>query len=99
MVVGESAQVVEECLARLEGGAQHLIRLSSEVLNRVGQKGEQVEDEEHIGQVLFAMTKVVLQMVAMILEHISGPLRGHVVLVLNLPTRTASLGQGIHAVC
>ena len=54
--------------------------------HRMKQKGQQVEAEQKRRQILLAMTKVVLQMIALRLQHI-------VVFVFDLPASPTRLGH------
>ena len=67
--------------------ADELVLTVGQVKNGVQQKGEQVEQYEDGGQVLLAMAIVVLQMIAVVLEHV-------VVLVFNLPASSARGNDG-----
>lgn len=79
-IASEGADVVEK------GGAPPQ-RLPNALVGGIGQaetgmqeKGQQVECEQEAGEMLLAMAKVVLEMIALVLECV-------VVLVLRLPTR------------
>jgi hypothetical protein len=90
-IVGEGADIVEK------GGASSQ-RLANALVGGIGQaeagvqeKGQQVDCKQEAGKMLLAMTKVVLEMIALVLERV-------VVLVLRLPTGTAGAHDGRHIV-
>ena len=58
----------------------------AEVGNGVEREGEQVEADQEAGQGLLAVAEVVLEVVALGLEHVEG-------LVLDLPAGAAARGQ------
>ena len=77
---GQGLEVLKEGAARAELGPDEPVAFIGQFQQGVQAKSQQVHRHEQTGQMLFAMTKVVLQMIALGLEHI-------VVFVLDLPTR------------
>src|SRR5215510_7961649 len=70
--------------------AQQRVLVIVPLQHRMEQKGQQVEAEQKRRQILLAMPKVVLQMIALGLEHI-------VVFVFDLPPATTCL-RHVHRV-
>src|SRR3954468_18370441 len=68
-------------------GTQTLIDVVTQVQNGVAEESKQVEQHQDHREILFAVTKVVFQMIAIVLEDI-------VVLVLDFPARTTSRDNG-----
>src|SRR3989454_7125148 len=75
---------MEKRLAPGKHLAKQRVLVIAPLQHRVEQKGQQVEAEHTCRQVLLAMTKVVLQMVTLGLEHV-------VVFVFDLPPPTTRL--------
>ena len=55
------------------------------------EKGEYVQHEERFGEIALAMTKVMFQMIAVVLEGVE-------VLVLDLPPRPCATDQLLHVI-
>jgi len=86
-VAGQGLQIVEEGLARRQLGPHAAVGLVAQVENGVKQEGQQVEHDQYHRQVLVAVAEVVLQVVAVVLEHI-------VVLIFDLPARAGRHDKG-----
>ena len=59
---------------------------AAQLLNLIGQKGQHHQHGEHHRQVHFAVSEVVLELIALILERVEG-------FVLDLPASPAAAGQ------
>jgi hypothetical protein len=79
---------MEERIASDQGFAHAPIPEVAEIEDGVHEKGEQIQQNQDGGEKLLAMTVVVLQMIAVILEHI-------VVLVFDLPAGAACGENGL----
>ena len=67
LVGGDGAQVLEQADSRAEPLACLLPLGFGEIAGRVQGEGEQVEDDQHAGQVVLAVAEVVLEVVAVLL--------------------------------
>jgi len=83
-IAGQRTDIVEEGLAGWEGLADELIFCIAHPEHGMEQQGEQIEGSEQGGQMLFAVSEVVGQMVAL-------GLQGIVVFVFHFPTGTPGL--------
>ena len=75
---GDGVQVGEKVFAGAQDGTGLLPEIFHAVAHRVKGKRQQIQQHKLLRQMLFAMPEVVLQMVAMILQHVEA-------LVLDLP--------------
>src|SRR5580693_2424662 len=83
---GDGPQMLEEAIgrtARDDGGAPGE---DAEISGGVEREGQQVESDQNAGQGLLAMSKVVLKIVSVGLQHVEG-------LVLDLPSCPSAGGQ------
>jgi hypothetical protein len=69
---GERPHVIEEGFASGQMGTQEFVLLIQQIQHRVEQQGQNVEGGEKRGQMLFPVTKIVLQVVALGLEGVVG---------------------------
>lgn len=84
-------QVLKESAPRPHGGANQSVALIGQFQQGVQAKGQQVHCRQEAGEMLFAVTEVVFQMIAPVFEHV-------VVFVFNLPARPAGSHQPGHVV-
>jgi hypothetical protein len=88
---GDGSQIFEEPAA----GSHLLHRLAPEIFGQIadGMEGEseQVQGNEHGGKIGFPVSKVVFEMIAVVLQNIEA-------FVLDLPARPATGGQIGHRV-
>ena len=78
---GQRLDVVEKFASRAHGGANQAVARVGEFQQRVQGKSQQVHGHEQAAQVLFAVPEVVLQVIALGLEHV-------VIFILDLPPRS-----------
>ena len=90
-ITGQRFQMLEEPLPPPERGANLLVTLVGEFQERVQSKGQQVHRDQEAGEVLLAVSEVVLQVIAPILEHV-------IALVLDLPAGASSRHQARYVV-
>ena len=81
--------MLEESAASSQSLADGLVFLIHQFQDRVHQEGQQVERKEEGSQVLLAVSKVVLDMIALGFEDV-------IVLVLDLPAGPAVQGNGFN---
>ena len=86
VVFGDGAQVLEQAHSRAEPLAGLLPECFGEFAGGVQREGEQVEDDEHVGEGVGAVAEVVLEVVTVLLEDIEG-------FVLDLPSGAGALGE------
>ena len=89
-ITHEGLDIMDKRLASGQHLAQQRLRVIAPLQYRMAQKGQQVEAEQKRCQILLAMTKVVLQMRALGLEHVG-------VFVCNLPAPTPRV-RNVHNV-
>ena len=65
--------MLEQALSGLDTPAGSLREGFGEFAHRVQCEGEQVEEDEHIGESLLAVAEDVFEVVAVLLEHVEGP--------------------------
>ena len=78
-VSSQSAHVLEESFACGQGGSDESVVFVGQSQHRMEQEGKDVQGRQQRGKVLFTVTEIMFQMIALGLESV-------VVLVLNLPT-------------
>ena len=86
VVFGDGAQVLEQAHSRAEPLAGLLPECFGEFAGGVQREGEQVEDDEHVGEGLGAVAEVVFEVVAVLLEDIEG-------FVLDLPSGAGAVDE------
>ena len=76
---GDGVQIGEKVFAGGQDGTGLLSQLFHAIAHRVKGKRQQIQEDKQLRQVLFAVPEVVLQMIAMVLQHVEA-------LVFDLPT-------------
>ena len=71
----------------MQGFAQKLVEVINQMQRGMEQKGQEIENQEHLGQVLRTMSEIVFHMIPFLLQDIDT-------LVFNLPTGTTTLADG-----
>lgn len=89
-VTGERADIVEEGCTRAEFLADGMIDGIGHIENGVQQESQQVEREQNGREIVLAVTKVVFQMIAIVLQDVMA-------LVLGFPAGTTGVDGGDHA--
>jgi len=90
-IASQRSQVVEEGASDSEFAAYSLIHATAEVQDAMKEKSEDQEGQQDHGKVLFAMAVVVLEVIAVVLEHVKA-------FVFYLPTATAAGNDVYHEV-
>jgi hypothetical protein len=83
-VTGQGSHILKKRLASRKPLAKQCVFLIAPFQHRVEQEGSQIEAEHHRREILLAVAEVLLEMVALGLEHV-------VVFVFNLPPSTTGL--------
>ena len=90
-ITGQRSNIVKKCLASHQGLAKHDVFLIAPLHHRMEQERQQIEAQHRCRQISFTMAEVMLQVIALGLEHI-------VVLVLTLPPPATGLCHLCHVV-
>ena len=71
-ICGDSVQVGEEVFASAQDGKGLLPQRFHAIAHRMKGKRWQIQQDKHLWQMLFGMPEVVLQMIAMVLQHVEA---------------------------
>ena len=80
-VASQGPEIMKESAADGKGFSQQAVVIIGDVQSSVNEKGEQIQGEQGVGEMLITVAKVMFQMVALIFEYID-------IFILDLPAGT-----------